>query len=59
VLLGKEGSEITYVYGSGAGQDGVPALLDAVRGAGLRVKDLETSQSSLEDIFVDLVRDEA
>jgi ABC-2 type transport system ATP-binding protein len=59
VMLNKHGNEITYVYGSGAGQDGVPALLEVLSGAGIRVKDLETSQSSLEDIFVDLVRDEA
>ena len=41
--------------------DAVPALLEALRGslpeAGVRVKDLETTQSSLEEIFVSLVRE--
>jgi ABC-2 type transport system ATP-binding protein len=59
LTLGAGGSEITYVYDPGGAQDAVPALLDALRDAGVRVKDLETSQSSLEDIFVNLVREDA
>jgi ABC-2 type transport system ATP-binding protein len=55
--MSADGSEITYVYDPGGSQDAVPALLEALRGAGVRVKDLETSQSSLEDIFVNLVRE--
>ena len=37
----------------------MPALLEALRdrATGVRVKDLETTQSSLEDIFVNLVRE--
>jgi ABC-2 type transport system ATP-binding protein len=58
LTLGTDGNEITYVYGPGAAHDDVPALLEALRDAGLRVKDLETTQSSLEDIFVDLVQEE-
>ncbi len=54
-----DGSELTYVYDPGGSQDAVPALLEALREAGLQVKDLETTQSSLEDIFVNLVREDA
>ena len=52
---------LSYVYDPGSGSDAVPALLEALRGslreAGVRVKDLETTQSSLEEIFVNLVRE--
>ena len=59
LTLGAGGSEITYVYDPGGSQDAVPALLEALREAGLAVRDLETTQSSLEDIFVNLVREDA
>ena len=59
LTLGAGGREIGYVYDPGATQDAVPALLEALRDAGVRVKDLETSQSSLEEIFVNLVREDA
>ncbi len=59
LTLGAGGSEITYVYDPGGSPDDVATLLDTVRNAGARVIDLETTQSSLEDIFVNLVREEA
>ena len=59
LTLGGDGSELTYVYDPSGSQDAVPALLEALREAGLQVKDLETTQSSLEDIFVNLVREDA
>jgi ABC-2 type transport system ATP-binding protein len=59
LTLGPGGSEITYVYDPGGSQDAVAALLDALRDADVRVKDIETSQSSLEEIFVNLVREDA
>ncbi len=59
LTLGAGGSEITYVYDPGGSPDDVATLLDTVRDAGARVIDLETTQSSLEDIFVNLVREEA
>jgi ABC-2 type transport system ATP-binding protein len=55
--LSADGGELSYVYDPGSAQDAVPALLDALRAAGVRVQDLETTQSSLEDIFVKLVRE--
>ena len=59
LTLGAGGTEISYVYDPGGAQDAVAALLDALRDAGVRVKDIETSQSSLEEIFVNLVREDA
>jgi ABC-2 type transport system ATP-binding protein len=59
LTLAADGSEITYVYDPGGAQDAVPALLEALRDAGLQVYDIETTQSSLEDIFVNLVRENA
>ena len=37
-------------------QTGITALLQDLNQAGIRFKDLQTTQSSLQDIFVDLVR---
>ena len=59
LTLGAGGAEISYAYDPGSAEDAVPALLDALRDAGVRVKDLETTQSSLEEIFVNLVREDA
>jgi ABC-2 type transport system ATP-binding protein len=57
LTLDADGSELTYVYDPGGSRDAVPALLDDLRQAGIKLKDLETTQSSLEDIFVNLVRE--
>jgi ABC-2 type transport system ATP-binding protein len=57
LALGAGGSELTYAYDPAGAQDAVPALLDGLRQAGIRIKDVETTQSSLEDIFVSLVRE--
>jgi ABC-2 type transport system ATP-binding protein len=54
--LGADGRTMTYTYDTRAERTGITTLLNAVRDAGLQVADIETRQSSLEDIFVDLVR---
>jgi ABC-2 type transport system ATP-binding protein len=54
--LGADGRALTYSYDTRAERTGITTLLNAVRDAGLQVTDIETRQSSLEDIFVDLVR---
>jgi ABC-2 type transport system ATP-binding protein len=54
--LGGDGRELTYTYDTRAERTGITTLLNTVRDAGLQVTDIETRQSSLEDIFVDLVR---
>jgi ABC-2 type transport system ATP-binding protein len=49
-------SELIYSYDIQAEHTGITALLKDLHEAGVRFKDLRTTQSSLEDIFVDLVR---
>ncbi len=51
------GSELLYTYDTQGQSTGITALLNDVRDAGLKLRDLYTAQSSLEDIFVDLVKD--
>jgi len=53
------GSELTYTYEEKGDRPGIAALLDDLETAGVRFKDLHTTQSSLEDIFVNLVRETA
>ncbi|SNY98584.1 ABC transporter ATP-binding protein [Halomonas sp. hl-4] len=52
-----EGYELVYTYDGHQEEDGhgIPALLTALEREGITFKDLHTRQSSLEDIFVDLV----
>jgi ABC-2 type transport system ATP-binding protein len=55
--LAADGSELIYTYDTKGEHTGITALLDELGHAGLKFKDLQTTQSSLEDIFVDLVRE--
>jgi len=55
--LSAEGCALTYVYDPRASQGAVAALLDDLSRAGIKLKDLQTTQSSLEDIFVSLVEE--
>ena len=50
------GSELVYTYDEQGDRTGIAALLKDLTQAGIRFKDLHTTQSSLEDIFVDLVK---
>ncbi len=54
--LSPDGSELTFTYDTHAGRTGITALLNDMRTSGIGFADLNTTQSSLEDIFVDLVR---
>jgi len=56
LTLADGGKELTYTYDSQGERTGITALLDDLNAAGIAFKDLKTTQSSLEDIFVDLVR---
>jgi ABC-2 type transport system ATP-binding protein len=56
LTLASSGTELVYTYDTQGERTGVTALLDDLHRAGIRFKDLHTTQSSLEDIFVNLVR---
>ena len=56
--LSSDGSELTYTYDQRADRASIAALLEALDKAGISFKDLHTTESSLEDIFVSLVREE-
>jgi ABC-2 type transport system ATP-binding protein len=56
LTLSAEGRALIYNYDTHAERTGITTLLDELRQAGIRFKDLHTTQSSLEDIFVGLVR---
>jgi ABC-2 type transport system ATP-binding protein len=50
------GCELIYTYDTKSERTGITSLLGDLRAAGIRFVDLDTTQSSLEDIFVSLVR---
>ncbi len=58
LALAQGGRELVYTYDTKADRTGITGLLDDLAAAGIAFKDLQTTQSSLEDIFVDLVRGE-
>jgi ABC-2 type transport system ATP-binding protein len=57
--LSAEGTELTYHYDTQQQRTGITSLLAALAEAGVNFNDLRTSQSSLEEIFVGLVRKQA
>ena len=56
--LSGNGSELIYTYDTQGERPGIAALLDDLDKAGIQFKDLQTTQSSLEDIFVSLLRED-
>lgn len=56
--LSDDGGALTYNYDTHAEHTGITSLLQAVNDAGLSLKDIKTTQSSLEDIFVKLVEED-
>ena len=56
--LSESGRELTYLYDTKRDHTGITALLAALHRSGIKFNDLNTSQSSLEEIFVGLVRKE-
>ena len=55
--IAEDGSTLIYDYDTKGERTGVATLLGELSRAGLRIRDLQTEQSSLEDIFVGLVSD--
>ncbi len=54
IALMNEGRDLVYTYDTKAQRTGITTLLEELKRAGISFKDLRTTQSSLEDIFVDL-----
>ncbi|HXZ15641.1 MAG TPA: multidrug ABC transporter ATP-binding protein, partial [Roseiarcus sp.] len=55
ITLDDAGRRLTYTFDAAADDTGVPTLLRRLADEGVDFADLETTASSLEDIFVDLV----
>ncbi|MGN7754735.1 ABC transporter ATP-binding protein [Sinorhizobium sp. 22678] len=55
LLLEGDGERLIYEYDTSADRTGITSLLAALAEAGIRLRDISTSQSSLEDIFVEIV----
>ena len=56
--LANGGGQLVYTYDTQGERTGITALLTDLAAAGIRFKDLDTNQSSLEEIFVSLVKDD-
>ena len=54
--LSADGKQLTYTYDPRNPHTGIASLLSEISDAGLLLKDIQTSQSSLEEIFVNLVK---
>jgi ABC-2 type transport system ATP-binding protein len=57
LVLGKNNMSIDYTYNVQAEQTGITNLLQDIKDTGLKLKDLKTEQSTLEKIFVSLVKE--
>ena len=55
--LSNDGEQLTYTYDTMSDSTGITDMLQAIQSAGLLLKDMHIKQSSLEDIFVDLVKE--
>jgi ABC-2 type transport system ATP-binding protein len=55
--LSADRKELTYTYDTRGARSDIAMLLQDLNDAGIRFKDLQTEQSSLEEIFVSLVRE--
>ncbi|MEM7620318.1 MAG: ABC transporter ATP-binding protein [Pseudomonadota bacterium] len=57
--LREEGNQLVYTYDTTSERTGITSLLNGLNEANITFKDLDTKQSSLEEIFVDLVNDKS
>jgi ABC-2 type transport system ATP-binding protein len=55
--LGEDGMSLTYTFNTQGDRTGITALMDDLKLADIAFRDLNTTQSSLEDIFVNLVEE--
>ncbi len=59
LCLTADGGRMSYDYDTRAGRTGIARLLSDIAAAGLSVRDLSTEQSSLEEVFLRLVEENA
>ncbi len=59
LTVSEDGLNLTYTYDTKGERTGITTLLTDIQKAGLTFRDVQTSQSSLEDIFVGLVQEDA
>jgi ABC-2 type transport system ATP-binding protein len=55
--LAEDGMALTYTYDTKSERTGITGLLNDLQAAGMQMRDVQTQQSSLEDIFVGLVQE--
>ena len=55
--LSGDGHQLIYTFNAQSEHTGITSLLNSVKEAGIGIRDLNTTQSSLEDIFVSLVHE--
>ena len=56
LILNNNGNKLTYTYDTKNNKTGITSLLNNLRDEGLNLKDINTEKSSLESIFIDLVK---
>ncbi len=56
LTLAEGGRELVYTYGENGAETQIAQLLNDLNAAGIAISDLRTEESSLEDIFVSLIR---
>ena len=59
LMITNEGQALCFTYNSQAESTGITALLQEVKSSGLRLKDLKSDQTSLENIFEQLLKESA
>jgi len=59
VKLSADGLSITYIYDTKQKKTGITKLLSNLSNSGINLRDIQTDQSSLEEIFVNLVKEKA
>jgi len=56
LILNKDGNQLTYTYDAKKDKTGITSLLNNLKAEGINLKDINTEKSSLESIFINLVK---
>ena len=59
IVLATDRHSLDYTYNMRSGRTGINQILSSLTQSGIIIKDLQTKQSSLEDIFMSLVNETA